>query len=98
MKSSALNPPRAAARAMRPQTAKSVHHSVEIRPGRHVCPVVKRLAGKRFLSSQAPPLLPLGVCENAAQCECRYVHHDDRRNKARRRSDFGMPSVPPENV
>ena len=82
MKSSALNPPRAAARAMRPQTAKSVHHSVEIRPGRHVCPVVKRLAGKRFLSSQAPPLLPLGVCENAAHDALvgptRAIDHRDR--------------------
>ena len=44
------------------------------------------MAGRRFLSGAAPQL-PLADCD-AAECSCRFRHHDDRRSNKDRRSPF----------
>lgn len=48
-----------------------------IKPGGNACEAAKNLEGKRFLHSDVPHL-PLTDC-SAAQCSCKYNHHDDRR-------------------
>jgi hypothetical protein len=45
--------------------------------------------GKRFLSAAAP-MLPLKGC-TATKCQCRYVHHSDRRSVRDRRVNFANP-------
>lgn len=64
-------------------------HAVTIEMDRHPCSAVRPLEGQTFLSRDAP-LLPLAECDQAA-CKCRFVHHEDRRNKLRRgyQSDLG---------
>ncbi|MEZ5557546.1 MAG: hypothetical protein R3E86_03265 [Pseudomonadales bacterium] len=54
------------------------------------CDSALALAGKRFLSDDAP-LLPLPDCTCALSCRCRYKHLSDRRTEPRRESDVGMP-------
>lgn len=61
------------------------YHAVSIRPGRYACGAVLQLQGVRFLSADAPKL-PLPGC-NASTCNCRYQHHEDRREADRRQSD-----------
>lgn len=58
------------------------YHSVAIKHPESACVAVKSVAGRKFLSREAP-LVPLGNCE-AATCRCRYVHFDDRRDDDRR--------------
>jgi len=60
-------------------------HAVSVKAGPRCCQAAKSMAGMRFLSRQAP-LLPLPQCD-AATCECRYLHHDDRRDLPRRATD-----------
>jgi hypothetical protein len=62
-------------------------HAVSIEPGHHACAAANFLRGKRYLSSEAPAL-PLRQCA-CQQCECRYLHHEDRRNRSRRARDVG---------
>ncbi len=50
--------------------------AVSIRVGKG-CEAVRALKGCRFLGNEAPSL-PLENC-TAAVCDCRYVHHVDRR-------------------
>lgn len=82
---------RAAEPASRPerrrQTAGGSFHAVSIRFGPGACSAAKALAGERFLSAEAPQL-PLPECD-AANCECRFAHHGDRRSGKDRRSPFG---------
>ena len=63
------------------------YHAVSIHgpdvPENAACYAARTLKGKRFLSSEAPAL-PLAGCDNA-ECNCRYVHHHDRRNGVDRR-------------
>lgn len=61
------------------------YHAVSVRPGRYACGAVLQLQGVRFLSSDAPRL-PLTGC-NAKSCNCRYQHHEDRRETDRRQND-----------
>jgi hypothetical protein len=61
------------------------YHAVSVRPGRYACGSVLQLQGVRFLSSDAPRL-PLTGC-NADKCNCRYQHHEDRREVDRRQND-----------
>jgi hypothetical protein len=64
------------------------YHAVSIStPGldNNPCRAAMACAGKRYLSSDAPRL-PLPACD-ARTCKCRYEHHEDRRNAARRASD-----------
>jgi hypothetical protein len=66
------------------------YHAVSIEPGPRACMAAKKLEGQRFLSSSAP-MLPLAGC-GGATCQCRYVHHNDRRNSLRdRRVNFANP-------
>jgi hypothetical protein len=53
--------------------------SVSIRYGRSACPAVTALAEKRFLANEAPSV-PLEDC-NSANCTCKYVHHEIRREQ-----------------
>jgi hypothetical protein len=62
-------------------------HAVSINPGPRCCQAAKALTGVRFLSAQAPRL-PLPQCE-AGTCECKYLHHEDRRADDRRAVDGG---------
>jgi hypothetical protein len=65
------------------------YHAVSIATGVKACPHAKQIAGKRFLSSEAPSL-PLDACD-AAKCNCRYQHHPDRRtDEPRRETDIGI--------
>jgi hypothetical protein len=52
-------------------------HAVAIQPGPKRCKPVEQLAGRRFLSKEAPKT-PLRECTEA-QCTCRYRHYEDRR-------------------
>ncbi|HKE94010.1 MAG TPA: hypothetical protein VKB34_06870 [Povalibacter sp.] len=82
----------------KPQPARDVariqhpFHAVSILPGPGACDSARRFKGLRFLSKDAPRL-PLPTC-NAAQCNCRFKHHADRRAGPRRRTDQGMMSGP----
>lgn len=67
------------------QTAKH-YHSVSIAPGIKACSAVMEIKNKRFLASEAVPF-PLPDC-NIQDCQCRYIHHDDRRKAEDRRHEF----------
>ena len=67
------------------------YRSVSINSRSRTCAAASRIQGRRFLSAHAPQL-PLGGCEQAQQCQCRYQHHVDRRQGARRDSDHGLPA------
>jgi hypothetical protein len=60
----------------------SHYHCIAITHGKNPCDAVKRLEGKRFLSSEAPALQLHGC--TADSCQCRYIHYDDRREEDRR--------------
>ncbi|MEI8257229.1 MAG: hypothetical protein WCJ30_16265 [Deltaproteobacteria bacterium] len=55
-------------------------HAVSVVPGSACCLGVREVAGKRYLSSEQPPPLPLKDCPMIG-CTCRYRHYDDRRTK-----------------
>jgi hypothetical protein len=61
-------------------------HAVSIRSSEDGCSAAYAMRGQRFLDGAAPRL-PLADCD-AGQCNCRYVHHADRRDGADRRSPF----------
>ena len=62
-------------------------HAVSIRFESNACKAARELEGRRFLSSAAPRL-PLPDC-NVLECNCRFIHHKDRRSGRDRRSPFG---------
>jgi hypothetical protein len=66
------------------------YQAVSIRHSSRCCRAVTALEDKRFLSIEAPNL-PLADCSNPEQCSCRYQHHTDRREDARRDTDIGLP-------
>ena len=70
--------------ASRPQN--TANHAVSIKLGDQACEAARAMSGRRFLSNAAPRL-PLADC-NAAQCHCRFMHHNDRRGGKDRRSPF----------
>ena len=55
------------------------------------CDAAKRLRGQTFLAAHAPQL-PLGGCDRAMECKCRYQHLTDRRQEMRRDADHGLPA------
>lgn len=57
-------------------------HAVTIELDPHACPAVREYDGETLLSKDAP-VLPLAECDQAS-CQCRFVHHDDRRRQPRR--------------
>lgn len=65
------------------------HHAVAIRPGKECCGEARALAGRRFLSGEAPGI-PLREC-TAKQCTCVYQHFDDRRSGTERRNAQTFP-------
>ncbi len=50
------------------------------------CEAAREMTGRRFLSAAAPKL-PLPDCD-VLDCNCRFVHHKDRRSGKDRRSPF----------
>ena len=46
------------------------------------------MEGRRFLSSAAPRL-PLAECDSL-ECNCKFVHHKDRRTGKDRRNPWGQ--------
>lgn len=65
------------------------YHAVSIDTGARACAEAKEREGRRYLSSAAP-MLPLRGCTQAS-CQCRYVHHQDRRSQNDRRVNFVNP-------
>jgi hypothetical protein len=61
-------------------------HAVSILVSESACPAARKAATTRFLSDEAP-VLPLAGC-TARSCTCRYRHHQDRRQRPRRRADI----------
>ena len=68
------------------QKDRARYHAVSIKPGAYACSAANDIAGQRFLATEAPNL-PLPGCD-AAECECHFTHHDDRRTGKDRRSPF----------
>ena len=62
-------------------------HAVSIKFDADACLHAKALQGRRFLAREAP-VLPLKNCD-ADSCNCRFVHHEERRSGKDRRSPFG---------
>ena len=58
------------------------YHGVSIRPTKDSCGSARNLQDQRFLAREAPRL-PLPNCD-AAVCQCRYSHFEDRREGDRR--------------
>lgn len=67
------------------------YHCVAIINSNNTCEAVKQLEGKRFLSTKAP-IFPLPGCA-ADNCQCHYIHYDDRRDDERR-NPYGKYSSP----
>jgi hypothetical protein len=67
----------------------NLYRGVSIRFSSNACDAAKRLADRRFLATEAPPL-PLPECR-ATHCSCRYVYHADRRSGEDRRSGLESP-------
>lgn len=61
--------------------------AVKIAPGLFACDAAQKLDDRVFLASESPHL-PLDSCARA-DCECKYIHLDDRRSGGDRRIDFG---------
>jgi hypothetical protein len=68
-------------------------HAVAIVPTPTACAAAQACKDKRFLSAEAPRL-PLKGCD-AARCDCRYGHFDDRRRGPRRGASKGVPKPKP---
>ena len=75
-----------ASAAETPLASTSRYHAVSIKVTGSACRAAKDLTGQRFLSTEAP-LLPLPGC-TMTECNCRFVHHKDRRSGKDRRSPF----------
>jgi|GEM_PF-490232 hypothetical protein len=78
----------------RPTPPASAYHAVSIKLADFPCNAAQEIAGKRYLSGEAPKL-PLPGCTNASSCSCRFVHHKDRRTGKDRRSPFGPAGFGP---
>jgi hypothetical protein len=64
-------------------------HAVTIAAPAGACAAAQACRGARFLSRDAPRL-PLAECD-AARCECKYRHYEDRRGSARRHDEKRAP-------
>ena len=72
--------------AARQRKKPTAYHAVSIKFSANACNAAKAMAGRRFLASAAPRI-PLPDCD-ALECNCQFVHHDDRRSGKDRRSPF----------
>jgi hypothetical protein len=71
------------------QSVVNQYRAISICCEEHACGVAVAAQGKRHLVNQTPSL-PLEGCD-AEQCQCRYEHHDDRRDEeSDRRLNFGL--------
>lgn len=59
------------------------------------CAAAQMCKGKRYLCREAPRL-PLEGCD-AARCDCKYRHFEDRRGAPRRAEEKGMTATRVEN-
>ena len=75
-------------RAATPAKPVMSYHAVTIAVGPRSCAGAKSLQERRFLSREAPKL-PLANCD-LLNCECRYIHHADRRRGPRRAREMGV--------
>jgi len=64
----------------------SAFHAVSLQFSGNACDAAKKMRGRRFLSSAAPRI-PLLDCD-VSECQCKFVHHKDRRAHEDRRSPF----------
>lgn len=71
-------------------TRGNIFHGIAVEPGSRACQAVRQLAGKRYLSEEAPRL-PLDECQCVQDCRCVYRHFSDRRTDVRRDADMGLP-------
>lgn len=71
---------------VRRRESKSSFHAVSIKLSGEACAAAQALAGRRYLSGSAPRL-PLPECDRG-ECQCCFVHHQDRRSGKDRRSPF----------
>ncbi|HTV96536.1 MAG TPA: hypothetical protein VME42_11040 [Steroidobacteraceae bacterium] len=71
------------------RSARHRWHAVTIVARGSACGAAQACRGRRFLSHEAPRL-PLPECD-AAACDCRYRHFDDRRGPPRR-AEEGPPA------
>jgi len=76
-----------ASRTARAEKSTARWRAVRISPGLICCDAVSELRGQVFLSRLSPSL-PLDEC-TVADCRCRYVHLQDRRNGGDRRVVLG---------
>lgn len=76
---------------VRPKSSNTQFHAVSIKLSGQSCQAAKEMSGRRFLATAAPKL-PLPNCD-VLDCNCRFVHHDDRRSNKDRRSPFGPGGV-----
>lgn len=72
------------------RTLSHLFHGIAVEPCEGACEGARELAGKRFLSEEAPRL-PLQGCSRGSHCQCVYRHFTDRRTEKRRESDVGLP-------
>ena len=63
--------------------ASNPFHAVSIEPAQEGCLAADTIKAQRFLSEDAPGL-PLPDCI-AEGCDCKYIHHTDRRDGSRDR-------------
>jgi len=59
------------------------YHGVSIKAGPSCHQTAQKYGSRRFLAGEVPPL-PQPTCSVEA-CECRYRHHEDRRDEYDRR-------------
>ena len=86
-KASAPDKRPAAARPSK-SAATTEFHAVSLNFRSSACSAAKSLKGKRFLSNAAPRI-PLADCD-VLECECRFVHHQDRRAGDERRDSYSQ--------
>ncbi|WP_415883939.1 hypothetical protein [Neptuniibacter sp. QD34_54] len=55
------------------------YRAVSIESGLFPCSAVDQLGDRRFFPDKAP-MIPLPSCSASKDCECRYRHHEDRRD------------------
>jgi hypothetical protein len=66
-----------------PAPSEAHFHAVSICMDDSPCHAIRKFAGQRLLSSEAP-LLPLPDCDQST-CNCRFEHYADRRDSKNRR-------------
>jgi len=84
-------PTRGRTRQRTAPSGNSAFHAVSLRYNPNSCQAARDLDGQRFLATAAPRI-PLPGCD-AAECNCRFTHHKDRRHGQERRNPFGSPGV-----